>query len=192
MNARQAIIALGHELSEQDNKAFCLWTWLPSYKAAEAAHGDYAGNFTPSVGDILTEAALFVGHKLQPTPEQIAEAGDLYRCPCGEEHETAPQGTSASAPAPQDAALRDVMAERARQVAKGYAAEHDDEHSDCELARAAACYAVGSELHYRDVPIWPWGTFEQGQDYRRALVKAAALLLAEIERVDRRDGVPQA
>jgi len=47
MSARSMIISLGHELSEQDNKAFDLWTWLPSHKAAQAAHGDYASEHTP-------------------------------------------------------------------------------------------------------------------------------------------------
>lgn len=85
MSLRAEIISLGHELSEQSNAAFNLWTWLPSYKAAQAAHGDYAGNFTPSVQDVLTEAAIFIGHGLQPTPEQLA-GEPLYSCPCGESH----------------------------------------------------------------------------------------------------------
>lgn len=83
---RQAIIALGHELSEQDNKAYDLWTWLPSYKAAQAAHGDYASEYRPSVADVLVEAAMFISHGLNPTAEQIEEAGDYYRCPCDEDH----------------------------------------------------------------------------------------------------------
>lgn len=88
MNARQMIISLGHELSEQNDKAFSLWTWLPSHKAAQAAHGDYADNFTPPVSDVLIEAAMFIAHGLNPTPGQIADAGDYYKCPCGEDHET--------------------------------------------------------------------------------------------------------
>lgn len=80
------IISLGHELSEQQNKAFDLWTWLPSYKAAQAAHGDYASEYTPSVSDVLTEAAIYMAHGMNPTDEQRAEAGDFYKCPCGEDH----------------------------------------------------------------------------------------------------------
>ncbi len=86
---RQSIISLGHELAEQDNQAFSLWTWLPSHKAAQAAHGDYADNYTPSVLDILREATVFISHGLAPTPEQIQEAGELYHCPCGEPHDPA-------------------------------------------------------------------------------------------------------
>lgn len=85
-NARQMIIELGHELSEQNDKSFGLWTWLPSHKAAVAAHGDYADNFTPPVADVLREATMFISHALNPTSEQVAEAGDLYSCPCGKDH----------------------------------------------------------------------------------------------------------
>ena len=86
MSARSLIISLGRELSEQDNKAFVLWTWLPSHKAAQAAHGDYASEHTPPVCDVLTEAAMFISHGMNPTKEQIDAAGDFYRCPCGEPH----------------------------------------------------------------------------------------------------------
>ena len=86
-SARSMIISLGHELSEQQNKAFDVWTRLPSYKAAQEAHGDYASEHTPSVADVLTEATIFISHGLNPTEEQLAEAGDFYRCPCGEYHE---------------------------------------------------------------------------------------------------------
>lgn len=83
---RQLVIRLGYELEKQDNKAFSLWTWLPSYKAAEAAHGDYASEFRPSVADVLEEASIFIAHGLKPTKAQCEEAGDFYKCPCGEDH----------------------------------------------------------------------------------------------------------
>lgn len=79
-------------------------------------------------------------------------------------------------------AARDVLAERRRQVeAEGWTPEHDDEHDDDELAKAAACYALGSRKG------WPWygHWWKPSADRRRNLVKAAALLLAEIERLDR-------
>lgn len=86
-SARSIIISLGHELSEQQNKAFDLWTWLPSYKAARAAHGDLASEYTPSVADVLAEAAIFISHGLNPNEEQLTEAGGFYKCPCGEGHD---------------------------------------------------------------------------------------------------------
>ena len=87
MTARSTLIALAKELEDESDEAFSLWTWLPSYKAAQAAHGDYAGNFTPRVADVLREASMFISHRLNPTAEQVAEAGDFYKCPCGESHE---------------------------------------------------------------------------------------------------------
>ncbi len=87
MSIRGDIIRLGQELSEQDNEAYNLWTRLPSHKAAEQAHGEHAGNFTPPVSDVLKEAALFISHGLDPTIEQFNEAGDFYACPCGEDHQ---------------------------------------------------------------------------------------------------------
>ena len=92
-------------------------------------------------------------------------------------------------------AIDDVVAERQRQVvAEGWTEKHDDQHSDGELAQAAACYAVFSAFsqHYRTVtkaepPIyWPWDlSWWKPKNPRRDLVRAAALLIAEIERLDR-------
>lgn len=85
-DARSAIIQLGEQLSRENDAAHDLWSWLPSHRAARAGHGDYAIEFRPSVRDIMVEAATFIGHGLNPTAEERAEAGDLYKCPCGEEH----------------------------------------------------------------------------------------------------------
>jgi len=87
MQEINAAIRLGHELSEQRDRAFDLWTWLPSCKAAQKEHGDYFSEHMPSVADILSEAATFISHGLAPSAEQIMEAGDYYRCPCGEDHD---------------------------------------------------------------------------------------------------------
>lgn len=87
-------------------------------------------------------------------------------------------------------ALADVAAERRRQIeAEGWVPEHDDEHSNGEMALAAACYArAGSGVPMiADVPLlWPWtSSWWKPAGARRNLVKAAALILAEIERLDR-------
>lgn len=81
---RGDIIRFAAELAKEEDRALDLWTWLPSYKAAVAAHGDYASEYRPPMGDLLCEATLFISHKLNPTPEQMKEAGTFYRCPCGE------------------------------------------------------------------------------------------------------------
>lgn len=85
-------------------------------------------------------------------------------------------------------AARDVVAERQRQVsAEGYSLYRDDLYVKGELAEAGATYAnlAGNPKHISTA--WPWGqaTFKPSADRRRDMVKAAALLLAEIERLDR-------
>lgn len=110
-------------------------------------------------------------------------------------------------------AADDVLAERQRQWEReGWNHEHDDEHTDGSLATVAACYAMepedrdyservfrrdvgrsaGESIIIRDkvtVPdLWPlsWhGGAWKPKDRRRDLVRAAALLIAEIERIDR-------
>lgn len=85
-------------------------------------------------------------------------------------------------------AIVDVMAERARQLDQ-FSTEHDDEHDRGELAAAAACYCLASQklaISCGASSLWPW----EPQSFaprtrRRNLIKAAALLVAEIERLDR-------
>lgn len=88
-----------------------------------------------------------------------------------------------------------IAAERKRQVEKeGWSAGHDDEHDDGEIARAAACYALPPEVrawkklnHITDT-LWPWFAewWKPCPDDRvRELVKAGALIAAEIDRLQR-------
>ena len=89
------------------------------------------------------------------------------------------------------AAAHDVLVERRRQIeSEGWTPEHDDEHSKGQLAAAAACYALSSIgiKGNEDVQIrfWPWDDgWWRPSHRRRDLVKAGALILAEIERLDR-------
>lgn len=84
--AKKFIVDLGEEISKELNAASDLWTWLPSHQVARAGHGDYAYEYMPDVVDILREAAEFISHGLKPNKKQREEAGDLYKCLCGEEH----------------------------------------------------------------------------------------------------------
>lgn len=86
MSVRGWIISLAHELSEENNAAFDLWTWLPSYREALKHHGDYASEFTPSPTDVMREATMYISHDSCPTEEQRKEAQGYYDCPCGEDH----------------------------------------------------------------------------------------------------------
>lgn len=101
----------------------------------------------------------------------------------------------------QQTAIGMIVEERARQIEQeGYTAEHDDtEHPEGELADMAACYAVGAPVI---IPVgdpedgdcvdaWEpevWGPFADaiaGKDRIRQLVIAGALVVAEIERLQR-------
>lgn len=83
-----------------------------------------------------------------------------------------------------------VIEERRRQVIKeGWTAEHDDEHVGGELAMAGACYAFDGARNGGGMGVpkeWPWDAkWWKSKSYRRDLVRAAALIIAEIERLDR-------
>lgn len=104
-----------------------------------------------------------------------------------------------------------IAAERTRQVEKeGWTPEHDDEHDDESLALAAICYAApvpifqreGDEQYFAFVDPWP-DSWDMSWDKRptdphtgkpspptrcervRMLVKAGALIAAEIDRIQR-------
>lgn len=103
-------------------------------------------------------------------------------------------------------ALHDIIEERGRQIAaEGWTREHDDEHINGEMARAAAAYAYagsltttmlrgrltdtstyGSTVRSIIEGIWPWGMkWWKPKNPRYDLVRAGALIVAEIERIDR-------
>jgi hypothetical protein len=86
-------------------------------------------------------------------------------------------------------AERDILRERARQIEdEGFDTEHDDAHTESELERAAATYALANWYTYQEISqSWPWDRrWWKPATHRRNLVKAAALLIAAIERIDRR------
>ena len=86
--------------------------------------------------------------------------------------------------------IEEIAAERRRQIeVEGWTPEHDDAHNKGEMASAAACYAVG-DYAVRDpnkwITLWPWDrAWWKPTTRRRNLIKAAALIVAEIERLDR-------
>lgn len=81
--------------------------------------------------------------------------------------------------------IDEIAAERTRQIeVEGWSPEHDDMHTHEEMAIAAAMYALPAFA--RNLLLWPWDRkwWKPGKR-RRNLIKAAALLVAEIERLDR-------
>lgn len=102
---------------------------------------------------------------------------------------------------PRDLVLTEIREERIRQVEQeGWEERHDDSHVEGELADAAAFYAAS----FNPEGLWPWPDSDdddtsgiakkQNKNRRRQLVIAGALIVAEIERLDRieerlKDGV---
>jgi hypothetical protein len=104
-----------------------------------------------------------------------------------------------------------IAAERRRQVeAEGWTPEHDDQHEGAELAHAAALYALPADARQPVINgwatsvtvdlvcyLWPWWESQvRGPDWAlwwkptpedrvRELVKAGALIAAEIDRLQR-------
>ena len=90
-----------------------------------------------------------------------------------------------------------IALERDRQIKiEGWTAEHDDKHTDHELAKAAESYLVtvtspdeeGDENgKSRPACDWPWDKnwWKPSNDPIRNLVKAGALIAAEIDRLQR-------
>lgn len=78
---------------------------------------------------------------------------------------------------------------RAKHEAKGWTAEHDDSHVHGELRRAAAEYALRAGTDSTTVPdMWPWepSAWKPSGSSVRDLIKAGALIAAEIDRIGRK------
>ena len=85
-----------------------------------------------------------------------------------------------------------IRAERMRQrVEEGRTLEHDDEHEEGEMMRSAMAYlkVTHHPEKYVDAPPdnWPWEAkwWKPSEDPIRNLVKAGALIAAEIDRLQR-------
>ncbi|RVI02594.1 hypothetical protein CN205_25655 [Sinorhizobium meliloti] len=110
--------------------------------------------------------------------------------------------------AQQTKAVEDMLVERRRQVeVEGWTPAHDDQHEDFSLAKAASVYAAAAAACRADRAVmdqfglpgtpgklqelWPlsWDiSWLKPTSRRRDLIKAAALIIAEIERLDRAEG----
>lgn len=84
--------------------------------------------------------------------------------------------------------IDEIAAERKRQIEKeGWSSDHDDTHDRGEMALAAAAYAKNAAGPGPiPKPLWPWSyEWWRPTTPRRDLIKAAALIVAELERLDR-------
>lgn len=128
---------------------------------------------------------------------KVVYQDDTCECPkCGRMHRSLGFGKPPShiRDVPQTSrAITDIATERQRQVsAEGWTLQHDDSHISGEMAMAAAVYALTSFLdteHSRNTAFaryWPWDrSWFKPAGGRHDLVRAAALIVAEIERLDR-------
>lgn len=149
---------------------------------------DLIGHFCNHLNAALTATGAAQGDEIK-APPAVWEAVQHAL-------EAKPQQEAPAAQPLTDAA-RDVLAERQRQIeVEGWTPEHDDEHVNDEIAAMAAFYAMppgarewsAEDTGYGDTfgeAIIPEGWAAKEGDRRRELIKAGALILAEIERLDR-------
>lgn len=89
-----------------------------------------------------------------------------------------------------------IREERDRQISKeGWTLAHDDEHRNGELVCAAVVYASAYPIRAKSalsneyiVDVWPDGWEYKPKDRISDLVRAGALIVAEIERLQRLGG----
>ena len=110
-----------------------------------------------------------------------------------------------------DKVIQEIVEERKRQKeVEGWTPEHDDEHVYSEMVLAAACYAVNGGRYpgfaHGKIPeiyckkeyvsgiefksLWPWDKQwdkREKHDEKRSLIIAASLIVAELERLERRE-----
>ena len=104
-------------------------------------------------------------------------------------------GESVTIPDMPSQAVLDVVSERRRQIeVEDWTPQHDDEYVSGELVAAAGAYALEATFGGRArnvwfARLWPWHVeWWKPKDQRRDLVRAAALIIADIERIDRAAG----
>lgn len=172
----------------------------------------FIGHCSPS--EILTLIAqLEAAQKLNPLLVNVSELeatyiGDirLHMAAISDwklRAETAEAALSAEKEKPLAPVILEIANERRRQInAEGWTPEHDDQHSSGELAGAAGCYAKhvnARQWCFKNNPDdyqcepepsgWPWAAeWWKPKNPRSDLIRAAALIVAELERLDRAAG----
>ncbi|EMK7707104.1 hypothetical protein V9T08_003134 [Yersinia enterocolitica] len=118
----------------------------------------------------------------------------------GKRAETAEAALSAANERTLAPVILEIANERLRQISvEGWTPEHDDQHSSGELAGAAGYYAKhvnARQWCFKNNPDdyqcepepsgWPWAAeWWKPKNPRSDLIRAAALIVAELERLDR-------
>lgn len=89
-----------------------------------------------------------------------------------------------------------ILAERDKQIGLGYTPKSDDSYTSGDLVRVAECLLFAAQgIVEVAKETWPWDNWQPAcftaatpptaEDRRKLLVKAAALIVAELSRLDR-------
>ena len=172
-----------------------IWTKVEAIRAKQAAKPKHSP--LPQIAPLAAAAASRARWNAEQAVADVGFLDEPGRSLAIEAATTAALTYAASmSPSAASPAIMAVAIERARQVsALGWTPEHDDRHDrDLALPRAAACYALAGTggngpfwitRHQTPQQVWPYRWEWKPKDRRTNLVRAAALLIAEIERIDR-------
>lgn len=177
------------------------WNFLDAADAILAAGWRPPLPLSPA-DTVRSIAGMFSATGRQPDAEWLADTGDAI-----EQGAVWPKLEPLPDSETEASGVSLIAAERRRQVdEEGWTNDHDSEHRNGAMAKAAACYALPPKdrdvRSYEDIPLggstdrgnaryfmpsrWPWAAhfWKPCPDDRvRELVKAGALIAAEIDRL---------
>lgn len=158
--------------------------------AVNPAEGVPAQDAEAKIGELLALARIMVRATLDADNKtQVQEIKAAIESEVAFERALR-SALAATLPAAQTEAARSLLAERARQIStESYTPEQDDSYNPGVLALHGglyACHAYDNLTKKRAPEGWQWDAkWWKSKDPRSNLVKAGALILAEIERMDR-------
>ncbi|HBP6136697.1 hypothetical protein [Pseudomonas aeruginosa] len=201
---RAVVLYLRNEPSEEDMRA--IQNFLRAISADVLTQAQHSAGYAEArqcvncrhigINDAADYAACHDCRWTGPEPDEdkcpgcAGENCMAAACPeCGGRYELVAEAkisTPAAQAGQMPQAWLDVQAERRRQVeAEGWTPEHDDLYCAAELPRAAAAYILNG-ANDEAPAIWPFSAkWWKPRDARSNYVRAGALILAEIERLDR-------
>ncbi|EOG9914301.1 hypothetical protein ACLMR0_003990 [Pseudomonas aeruginosa] len=198
---RAVVLYLRNEPSEEDMRA--IQNFLRAISADVLTQAQHSAGYAEArmcancrhigINDAADYAACHDCNWTGPEPDEdkcpgcAGENCMAAACPeCGGRYDLVAEA-NITAPAGQvPQAWLDVQAERRRQItAEGWTPEHDDLYCAAELPRAAAAYILNG-ANDEAPAIWSFSAkWWKPRDARSNYVRAGALILAEIERLDR-------